>query len=394
MNSSDFRRRPLRLSAGLAGGLALVFSLAAATAPPSSSRHPVTSYAGELAGVSALSPSRAWAVGYSTSGNLVLRWNGTAWTRVTSPSPGEAGLDLLNGVSAVSRSDAWAVGNYATSNGGNRTLALRWNGFRWARVASPSPEVPDGSFLYSVSARSRTDAWAVGWYYLTGGEASNTLALHWDGTRWAVTRSPDPLRGSFNVLNGVSALSASDAWAVGSYQNGDGAQRTLIVHWNGTRWATVASPDPGGTGDSYLSAVSALSPSDIWAVGYYSNRSGQKDLILRWNGTRWAQVTSPGPLGSALASVSAVSAADVWAAGTYVKDISNTLVDQTVVLHWNGKAWSVVTSTDPGGTTGTSLLGISALSRSDVWAVGSTGSDSLNPRTLILHWNGARWTRS
>jgi hypothetical protein len=89
--------------------------------------------------------------------------------------------------------------------------------------------------------------------------------LHWDGARWAVTRSPDPLRGSFNVLNGVSALS----------------------------------------------------PSDVWAVGYYSNRSGQKDLILRWNGTRWAQVTSPGPLGSALASVSAVSASDAWAAGTY-----------------------------------------------------------------------------
>jgi hypothetical protein len=395
MNTSPGRRRSMRLLAGLTAGSCLALVLGAA-ASPSSPHGSIASYPGELAGVSALSRSNAWAVGYRSTSSaykaLILRWNGSPWTKVTSPLPGRD--SLLNDVTAQSPSDAWAVGSYETTSGGFRTLALHWNGTTWTQVPSPSPEVTDGSFLVSVTALSPSDAWAVGWYYLTGGEASNTLALHWDGTRWAVARSPNPLRGSFDVLNGVSALSASDAWAVGSYQNATGRQRNLILHWNGTSWATVASPKPGGIDDSYLSAVSVLSTSDAWAVGYYSTGSGQKNLILHWNGTRWTQVASPGPTGGALSGVSAVSPSDAWAVGNYVKDISNTLVDKTLVLHWNGAAWAVVASPDPGGATGTVLNGVSALSPADVWAVGSANSDSPQPKTLILHWNGARWTRS
>jgi hypothetical protein len=393
MNSFALRHRPTRLFPGLAGGSALILSLGAAAAP-ASSPGAITRYAGEVAGVSALSPSDAWAVGYAGSGNLALHWDGTAWTKAASPSPGRPGLDLLSGVSALSPSDGWAVGSDETASGGNRTLALRFNGVTWAQVASPSPEVIDGSFLLSVSAMSPSDAWAVGWYYLSGGESSNTLALRWNGTRWAVARSPNPLRFGFNVLNGVSALSATDAWAVGSYQSATGSQRTLILHWNGTSWARVASPDPGGPDDSYLGAVSALSPDNAWAVGYYSTASGQENLVLHWDGARWTQVPSPGPPGGALSGLSAVSSSDAWAVGSYLTNNSGTLVDKTLVLHWNGTAWAVVASPDPGGTTGTALTGVSALSPSDVWATGSADSDSLEPRTLILHWNGARWSRS
>jgi hypothetical protein len=378
----------------MAGGLALIFSLGTAAAP-ASSPGPITRYTGEVTGVSAVSPSDAWAVGYAGSGNLALHWDGTAWTKEVSPSPGRPGLDLLNGVSALSPSSGgWAVGSYQTASGGNKTLALRWNGATWAQVACPSPEVTDGSFLLGVSAVSPADAWAVGWYYLSGGESSNTLALHWNGTRWAVAHSPNPVRFSFNVLNGVSALSGSDAWAVGSYQSATGSQRTLILHWNGTGWARVASPDPGGRDDSYLSAVSALSPDNAWAAGYDITGSGQQSLILHWNGARWTQVPSPGPPGGAVSGLSAVSPSDAWAVGSYVTNTSGTLVDKTLVLHWNGTAWAVVASPDPGGTAGTALLGVSALSPSDVWATGAADSDSLSPRTLILHWNGARWSRS
>jgi hypothetical protein len=57
---------------------------------------------------------------------------------------------------------------------------------------------------------------------------------------------------------------------------------TLVAHWNGTRWTGVASPNPGG---SFLNAVSALSPSDAWAVGYDNTGT----LILHWDGTSWTQ---------------------------------------------------------------------------------------------------------
>jgi hypothetical protein len=102
------------------------------------------------------------------------------------------------------------------------------------QTPSPSPEVTDGSFLTGVSAISASNAWAAGWVYGTGGENSNTLILHWDGARWTRVPSPSPVHLGFNMLNGTDALSATSAWAVGSIDTG-----TLILRWNGTSWTRV-----------------------------------------------------------------------------------------------------------------------------------------------------------
>ena len=107
---------------------------------------------------------------------------------------------------------------------------------------------------------------------------------------------------------------------MGTYADADTNDgRTLIEHWNGTAWSVVPSPDPDDSGysDDFLTAVGALSPSAIWAVGDYESRGRTKTLIVHWNGTTWNQVASPSP-GSAdnqLDGVWAVSANDVWAVG-------------------------------------------------------------------------------
>ena len=66
----------------------------------------------ELKGVAATSAGNAWAVGYTGNGAnaraLIVRWNGTAWNRVPSPSPGR--YSYLYGVAATSARNAWAVG--------------------------------------------------------------------------------------------------------------------------------------------------------------------------------------------------------------------------------------------------------------------------------------------
>ena len=257
MNTSILRRCWMRRLTRLGGVACLVLALGAA-ASPSSGSGPVTSLPGGLLGVSALSGSNAWAVGSTGTATLILHWNGTAWTRVAAPSPGHLGR--LTAVSAFSPSNVWAVGSYETANGGNKTLILHWNGTSWVQVASPSPEVIDGSFLLGVSAVSPSDIWAAGWYYLTGGEASNTLVLHWNGTRWTRVPSPNPVHLGFNALNSVSGRSAADAWAVGSTDTG-----TLILHWDGTSWTRV--PSPGQTSQDALNGVSALSASDAWSAG-------------------------------------------------------------------------------------------------------------------------------
>jgi hypothetical protein len=63
-------------------------------------------------------------------------------------------------------------------------------------------------------------------------EIGHRLALHWDGTRWSQVKTPNP--GLIdNSLDSVSAVSPKDAWAVGSSRDTAGVH-TLVLHWDGT----------------------------------------------------------------------------------------------------------------------------------------------------------------
>ena len=92
---------------------------------------------------------------------LILRWNGTAWKQVPSPSPGGGGLgNILFGVAVTSASSAWAVGEISCGCGPGISLILRWNGTAWKRVPSPTPG--GGTNLRGVVATSARNAWAAG----------------------------------------------------------------------------------------------------------------------------------------------------------------------------------------------------------------------------------------
>src|SRR6266480_1005640 len=201
----------------------------------------------------------------------------------------------------------------------------------WTGAQPPSPGTLENA-LSSVAVLSPCDVWAVG-LDLSGG-AYQTLIEHWNGTAWQTVPSPSP-GSSFNELNGVRVVSASDAWAVGAYGDGNGTHRqTLVLHWNGATWTQVASPDPGGSGnDNYLFAVAATSHSDALAVGEIVTSTGIQTLALHWNGTRWAQVVSPNPgTLSELFGVGATSASNAWAVG----EVATATTEKTFVLHWNG----------------------------------------------------------
>src|SRR5690348_8627928 len=66
----------------------------------------------------------------------------------------------------------------------------------WTLVASPSvPGVGQG--LFAVTAISASDAWAVGDVYNQALGDQQTLTQHWDGTRWQIVTSPS-LRNAYN----------------------------------------------------------------------------------------------------------------------------------------------------------------------------------------------------
>lgn len=61
-----------------------------------------------------------------------------------------------------------------------------------------------------MTVLSATDAWAVGSYATAGNAFTATLIEHWDGTAWQVMPSPNrlttPNRNTINVLNAVTAV--------------------------------------------------------------------------------------------------------------------------------------------------------------------------------------------
>ena len=54
------------------------------------------------------------------------------------------------------------------------------------------------------------------------------MILHWNGTAWALVASPNP--GPETGLFAVAASSASNAWAVGRFKNGSDLDQNLAIH--------------------------------------------------------------------------------------------------------------------------------------------------------------------
>jgi hypothetical protein len=365
----------------LAGALAGVTPIGAA-ASTSWTEVPIPSAGSSdnsLEGVAALSPTNAWAVGTyragsgATQDSLILHWNGSHWTKKSSPNPGGTGRTMLFGVAATSSTDVWAVGYYHHNGSRFHTLVLHWNGTSWTHMSSPNPGTTN-NLLTGVAAISSHNAWAVGYHY-TGTGGFSTLILHWDGVSWKRVTSPSPGDSTFyNILNGVAAVSSTNVWAVGAHNEGT-AYTTLVLHWKGTSWKRVPSPNPGSaspTFDNYLSGVSATSSTNVWAVGFYEDGTATQALVLRWKGTSWAQTSTPhtGPSsdGNFLNGVSATSSTNAWAVGYYF----NGTVKRTLILHWNGTSWTHQTSPNPGGSSLDNVLqGVAATSSTDAWAVGS-----------------------
>jgi len=164
----------------------------------------------------------------------------------------------------------------------------------WTQAASPNVG-PNDNDLAAIGGSSPTDIWAVGGL-LPNASATvvRTLAVHYNGTTWSHVPTPD-VGQQANSLYGVTVLPDGTAWAVGIYTQSSGhTGRALAEHWNGHAWAIVPAADPGSR-DDMLYGVSAVNDNDVWAVGTYSGQEGFfHPLVEHWDGHRWTAFTGAG----------------------------------------------------------------------------------------------------
>ncbi len=335
---------------------------------------------------------------------LALLWQigsasaSTGWSVVPSVNP--AGDDILTSVAATSVSDAWAVGG-ADLGYTPQTLIEHWNGSAWSVVSSPNPGPSTFIRLSGVAAISSSNAWTVGYYQDNSGSIV-TLAEHWNGSVWSVVTSPNPAGFMANELFAVAARSANDIWAVGTSQTNTNVTQTLTEHWNGSQWSVIPSVNPGAT-FSALRGVAVVSATNAWAVGNYTNQQGASQTLMeQWNGSKWNVVPGANPAASNyLFGVSRVpGSSNRWAVGMY----SNGNASQPLTEKWNGTSWKIVSS--PTIKSNSNVLNaVTVISSNNIWAVGqagtptgsvSRGADGANSgpagKTLIMHWNGTGWS--
>jgi hypothetical protein len=256
-----------------------------------------------------------------------------------------------------------------------------------ALAAGPAASTPPTAASYStdggllgVGTASANNAWAVGYAYTASGDKA--LLLHWNGKSWSRVTSPSILNGTAGELTAITVVSATDAWAVGYLTTGPGKERSLLLHWNGKAWSEPAIP---AANDAALLAVTATAKSG-WAVGYSYTSPGIADdyysLVYRLTGTKWSPVGTELGDDTSLNGVAVTTAGKAWATGVVVGDPGTSFLGR-----WNGSTW--VPASYPLGGESLALTAIAAGPDRVAFAV---GIDNAKPApALSMKWTGTAW---
>lgn len=295
---------------------------------------------GALRSISGLAENDVWAIEDDPNnqssldeGGIILHWDGIKWNTFLQAN----GMQDFNDIVEVNPNNVWMVGDVyptveveAKAFGKSAsTLIEHWDGAHWQTLASPN-----GPALYSISATSADDIWALG-----GTSTAGYVMLHWNGQRW--NSVPIPLEEQSNKntfgITEMKAFTANDVWVTAEAVATDlTTARTMILHWNGTRWQTPAHDTISGSSYTGLPfTFDGTSDDDLWFV--------EGAQIKHWNGKKWSVYKQP-PLPKnsmhILSGITALGSNDVWVTGQWDTDQGI----QPLIEHWNGQQWQIILS--------------------------------------------------
>ncbi len=318
-----------------------------------------------LRGVWANSSDDVWAVGESgltPSHTFTQHWNGESWSIFNSPSPGSES-NVLNAVQGISSNNVYAIG-FTSNNYTPQMLVLNWNGSSWSQQSTPT--VTGGSALQTILAFGPDDIYAAGEKAVGApGPTTGTLITHWNGSSWSIEDSPNQSGSRTNYITSMKGLSSNDIWAVGHSRTNAGTYQNMVLHKTGSDWNLISVPQPGL--ENFLYNIDIISSDNIVIGGQYNNGSSFGVFFLHYNGTGWTVKYSPGG-GSGMVHN---SSNDIWSSGTGF-------------VHYDGISWNTVSAPVPADG---SLLSMSRVTSSDIWAVGRYFEGS-NLKSLTMHYEG------
>jgi hypothetical protein len=275
------------------------------------------------------------------SGGTVLRWDGTIWSKLPSPSA----KDTFFAVWGTSASDMWLASG---------TNAL----FHATTLVSGAPEWKAEPNL--TGERFSTPAIYAGWSSGAGDVRVGGSGFQLDGpngfvacnqfVRGAPAADWAPVEGEGRV-RGIWGSSPTDVWLLVDNSEMNAWQKGKTVHGTGPAaddlaWSVVDSQAAVG-----LLGIWGSSANDVWAVGESGTLRHMTPGALRWS-------IVPSPTTETLRAIWGSSATDIWAVG-----------GKGTILHYDGTTWKPSVAAFPVGAK-PELYGVWGSGPGDVWIVG------------------------
>jgi hypothetical protein len=215
---------------------------------------------------------------------LLESWDGSAWSLVSTRPPPTSYVSGLNSVTCVAATSCIAVGSYSNNSTSDdpdaRTLVESWNGSTWSVVPSPNPGNGYHSVLLSIACASPSACVAAGDYSARGDfykADDQSLVEVWSGSAWSVVDSAGLGAAGQSLFNSVACTAPTQCVAVGFTSRGaDQDAQSLAERWDGTSWSVVPNPVMNGVFESVACAV----PTSCVAVGEHTTAGSPLGLAL------------------------------------------------------------------------------------------------------------------
>jgi hypothetical protein len=306
-------------------------------------------------------------------------WAAVPGWRIQSTVPASARqFSIVYGIASVARANSWAVGDTTTRGRGATPFVRHWNGSSWRTVTLPGSVmsmIGKHAGLTSVGATSPGNVWIF---------TASGAWVRYDGKAWTAGKLP---QGPIPIWASL-VFSHSDVWAMGG-----GYSEPYAAHFDGSKWTVSSPPGQGG-----VTAASAVTPGDIWAVegesageAFITGGVADPPGLEHYSGGTWQKVKLPKTIRRALGAVYATSDHSVWVGGAKTAGEGTT----EIVGHYDGSSWTVGKLP---ASRGNGFYAVSALVTDGHGGLWASGANPLGNVTIadnrIWHFAKGRWTRS
>lgn len=242
--------------------------------------------------------------------------------------------------------------------------------------------------LDAIVAPTSTSAWALGWGAHPPDGSIFPVGRAWNGHRWSRAQLPGI---NDSGMSCAGASSPANVWAfTGAGSSGGNPPGTVsALRLRRGKWV-IAEKFPA---ISYVTGCNVLSRTDVWAFGGEVAGLGPGIGTWHFNGATWRKLNTGRLI---LFNASVVSGSNIWATGAVV--LPPKFIPEPLLGHWNGRTWRAVRSITsalpaPSASTGVGLRNIKAFSSRDIWVSAFVSHRSGPVATIVVHWNGRRWSR-